>query len=590
MDHDQLEGARSPVTSTQPFDDDDESYKTRLAAALGHHDKSTQVFDSQDPAYKAHLQAALGQQEPQPVGTFLDAVDEGTRLLFLPSDPESFELKHADVEGYQSPAGEWMDLRWEVDEDESVETLRVLAVAQSVYNVACDATVRGASATAVLTFRVYFDPSSDDVSLRNTTHNSTILVIRDGQPHDSRPQVTRVYYSSAAQLGPGQWEISLPSHGCTTKLLVLHRRFLPPLAYAGPSEQSGKKRGTLPTARDPGAKRVRGAGPPVNIRTLSAVRNQGVNAATSHPLIDLQTGRTIELIGSRRGEKYSVTRIENLSDSRSSSVWRAIISILTPDHPSVVTKVLKPIGNARSTATMWLRETSIHSKLSAGGLPTIVQLLGLDARVHSLYLEDIAAPSLAHRAWRGPDDYFSGTPADARRVLDDMASALAFVHENGVAHNDIKPGNILFSPARGAVLIDFGLSSDGTRGSVAETQTAGTPWYVPPEFLRHSITGRGPPGDVWALGVVMLYLRHRLPMPDKSTDWHIWAVAFQRGPDAAAAIGRMATWLKKVEAERTQLGSSQMDEVIRQMTAPERPERVTIHAVVGPRAWAGLGT
>jgi serine/threonine protein kinase len=57
-----------------------------------------------------------------------------------------------------------------------------------------------------------------------------------------------------------------------------------------------------------------------------------------------------------------------------------------------------------------------------------------------------------------------------------MASALAFFHRNGITHNDIKPGNILFSPARGAVLIDFGLSSDSTHTSAAATQTAGTPF------------------------------------------------------------------------------------------------------------------
>lgn len=136
-------------------------------------------------------------------------------------------------------------------------------------------------------------------------------------------------------------------------------------------------------------------------------------------------------------------------------------SILAPDHPSVVAKVLKPTSSVKSAATMFLSETSIHSKLSARGLPTIVQLLGLDARVHSLYLEDIAAPSLAQRPWRERDDHFSGTPTIARHVLDDMASALAFVHDSGFTHNDIKPGNILFSAARGAVLIDFGLSSDG---------------------------------------------------------------------------------------------------------------------------------
>lgn len=43
-------------------------------------------------------------QEPQPVGAFL-AANEGTRLFFLPSDPESFELKHADVEGLPEPSG-----------------------------------------------------------------------------------------------------------------------------------------------------------------------------------------------------------------------------------------------------------------------------------------------------------------------------------------------------------------------------------------------------------------------------------------------------------------------------------------------------
>ena len=64
-----------------------------------------------------------------------------------------------------------------------------------------------------------------------------------------------------------------------------------------------------------------------------------------------------------------------------------------------------------------------------------------------------------------------------------MASTLAFMHENGVAYNGIKPGNILFTPAHGAVPIDFGLSSDDA---------------VP-----------APPAAI----------------PDTSTDWQIWAVA-----------------------------------------------------------------
>ncbi|KAL8366279.1 hypothetical protein RB595_004853 [Gaeumannomyces hyphopodioides] len=99
---------------------------------------------------------------------------------------------------------------------------------------------------------------------------------------------------------------------------------------------------------------------------------------------------------------------------------------------------------------MWLREVRIHSKVSSGKHPIIVQLLGVDARVHSFYLEAVQAPALDNRVWRRADSYFASTAAHATRVLRD----------SGVIHNDIKLGNILFSDSRGAVLINFGLSTD----------------------------------------------------------------------------------------------------------------------------------
>ncbi len=111
----------------------------------------------------------------------------------------------------------------------------------------------------------------------------------------------------------------MPNHSSTIKLLVLPRCFLPPSNLA-PSLEASKKRGTLLAAQDLATKQAKGARPPVNIRTLSTVLDQGVNASASHPLLNLQASQTIKLIGSRPTEKYSVTRIKNLSDSRSSSV------------------------------------------------------------------------------------------------------------------------------------------------------------------------------------------------------------------------------------------------------------------------------
>ncbi len=251
MDHQSdPDRTQSLVQSTQPFDKGNDKYQARLASALGNHNRSTQAFDTQDPVYKARLQAALGQsghaypdldpdpapkasqptadavvpadaqtqarapalpstqpapQELPPVKGFLEAANkEGTRLLFLPSGPEFFELKHANVEGHQSLAGEWIDVLWEVDKDKSVETLRVIAVSQSTHNVACDVAIQTASKATVLAFQVYFDPSSNAVSLHNTASTSTILIVRGAQHDQACQQEIRIYKASAAQLSPGQ--------------------------------------------------------------------------------------------------------------------------------------------------------------------------------------------------------------------------------------------------------------------------------------------------------------------------------------------------------------------------------------------------
>ncbi|KAG7148496.1 Membrane-associated tyrosine- and threonine-specific cdc2-inhibitory like protein [Verticillium longisporum] len=135
-------------------------------------------------------------------------------------------------------------------------------------------------------------------------------------------------------------------------------------------------------------------------------------------------------------------------------------------------------------AEMWLKEYKNHSKLSQQ--TTVVRIHEAYARFLSLYMEH--------------------SEADALRVMVDMATALLYIHEQGIVHNDVKPANILYSPTRGAVLIDFGLLSE--LSDKTRIYNGGSPWYVPPDYLT---TGeRGPSGDVFALGVVMLFLLRRL--------------------------------------------------------------------------------
>ena len=74
-------------------------------------------------------------------------------------------------------------------------------------------------------------------------------------------------------------------------------------------------------------------------------------------------------------------------------------------------------------------------------------------------------------------------PAEALRIATAVAGALAYAHEQGVVHRDIKPDNILLSGDQ-VLVADFGVAR--AVSEVAEKLTAtgmivGTPTYMSPE-------------------------------------------------------------------------------------------------------------
>jgi serine/threonine-protein kinase Chk1 len=84
-------------------------------------------------------------------------------------------------------------------------------------------------------------------------------------------------------------------------------------------------------------------------------------------------------------------------------------------------------------------------------------------------------------------------------------SSQEYLHSRGVAHRDIKPGNLLLSESDQLKLSDFGMATVYRHNGKERllSRRCGTLPYIAPEILLRP-TFNAEPADIWSCGVVLV--------------------------------------------------------------------------------------
>ena len=185
-------------------------------------------------------------------------------------------------------------------------------------------------------------------------------------------------------------------------------------------------------------------------------------------------------------EKYEVTNIE-LGVGLSGKVYKCIDRNTRVER---AVKVLIASKNARN-------EVMIHSQVCQHN--NIVRIIDVYENSGKIYIvmENMKGGELFERIKE--KDHF--TEREAALMTRQVCLAIKFLHQNGIAHRDVKPENFLFETKEENSILkltDFGFSKNYRESNL--TSPCYTPYYVAPEVLTAAKYDKA--CDMWSVGVI----------------------------------------------------------------------------------------
>lgn len=194
----------------------------------------------------------------------------------------------------------------------------------------------------------------------------------------------------------------------------------------------------------------------------------------------------------------------------------------------VVLKVLQQTPGSEDSIGAFDRFLQEYELIAEIEHPNIVRIFDLgvgDNHAH-IAMEYLGGGDLKHRIEEGL------TEPQAVSFLRQIASALAKIHEVGILHRDLKPGNIMLRDDESIALIDFGLAKRmRLRMELTdEGEIFGTPYYMSPEqghaedadyrsdiyslgvIFYEMLTGEKPYRADTAMGIIYLHAQAPIPL------------------------------------------------------------------------------
>jgi len=207
-------------------------------------------------------------------------------------------------------------------------------------------------------------------------------------------------------------------------------------------------------------------------------------------------------------------RIEKIGEGAYGVVYKALDKIT---QEFVAMKKIRLDTENDGVPSTAMREIAILKELEH---PAVVQLLEVVQADKSMYLvfEYLDMDLKRHlddyvmSRRKCEPDYKAGLPEPlVKSYLRQICDGLAYCHNYGVLHRDMKPQNLLVSSEGHIKLADFGLARCYNLPARTYTHEVITLWYRPPEILlgdKHY----GSAVDMWSLGCIFAEMLTKTPL------------------------------------------------------------------------------